>query len=1066
MHADARMAHMLAPLPFFRWLEAHVALPAPSRRRVMSSESSSVRWVDAVCLFLLAFPLLLPLHAHAEVLLGYLTGPNNLPVTGATLTIRSTKGEPRVLLTDGQGFFRISDLSPGSTYRIDVSADGYAPFSQADVQVLSGRKTHVSLRLTPSRPGVGTVTELADPSSLDASHNLILESRTHSSLLLRPGLSSWLTRASLVSRESLLASTLGPTPSGLTVAGSGFSEQLYRLDGVDITHPLTGQSALELPIELLDRAEVSLAGMPTLDGDVTGGVIEAASRFGGNHVSGDLFLYVIPWQEAGPGLTEGSGAGTGALTRQDRLVLETQIGFGLGGALLGDRIWFFFGAAPRVGIDQTDRCIAPLESDQTDACQALSASDGLADTDTLTGRTRTYTTRLDVPGLARLTFNLTPDQTLQLGAYGQEQERWGIIRPRTDFETGLNGDPSTWLGEDRGLTLGGGARYQLRLPTFRTRVVLRAGYLRTQEQRFPDTTDREADGVADGSIQHTQWLDPTAISDTACGTDLCTRPGWSTGGYGELHDRTATRLELRGQVSTRFPELLGDHLGTVGAGWKQESFVHLTGLTGGSLLERSAVSGGELLASQTLQNSAKGQVTRTGSTQAASGFLEDRWQLLPFIEVRPGVRFLSQALLKADGTGYTLATAGSVRFAGRFLYSVLDQAGQLDLSLSGHRSALPLWLWESVLATPDRSVAEVVIPAAERWQGAGEPQAQTLFVSPKPSSSWIVDGSATLPALQEVSVRWKQALPLGLTFQAGAMQRTLTSTVDAVLHLKGVVWLTRPGRSAEDGATDLDRCFEASVQGTMQTYCLSEPNRRFIGYSARLERTPPDPGGVWLLADYTWSSLTGASPGWTAHAAGTDPYAMQTWYAWEVLSESISTDPAVAAAFRSGVLPLDRMHRGRLELAFEFPIGLRLGGGLQVRSGMPLDVRVPGSWVAGGLPRLWSPGAAGRTDWVIEDALQVGYRRALGSRRDVTLTATVFNPLNRRDVIRVDPRALLTGAPAAASADAWSEEALPDSGCTQAGSMESQDCQTNPSFGEALEVQGPRTVQIMARFSF
>jgi hypothetical protein len=104
----------------------------------------------------------------AGVLQGQVLDPSGAAILRATVTVTSESGAVRTAETDGQGRYRIDELSPGA-YTVRVGSAGFAQFERTNFEILAGRSHTLGVQLQIQRETQNiTVSETArvevDPS--------------------------------------------------------------------------------------------------------------------------------------------------------------------------------------------------------------------------------------------------------------------------------------------------------------------------------------------------------------------------------------------------------------------------------------------------------------------------------------------------------------------------------------------------------------------------------------------------------------------------------------------------------------------------------------------------------------------------------------------------------------------------------------------------------------------------------------------------------------------------------------------------------------------------------------
>ena len=105
--------------------------------------------------FFLVF-LLLGLAVSASEVSGRVLGPDDVPLPGVSLTLRSPAGESFVLGTDENGLFRFTRLSPGP-YRLLAEIPGFDSYLLENLEVSGESGTPLTIMLVVHRIGSGPV---------------------------------------------------------------------------------------------------------------------------------------------------------------------------------------------------------------------------------------------------------------------------------------------------------------------------------------------------------------------------------------------------------------------------------------------------------------------------------------------------------------------------------------------------------------------------------------------------------------------------------------------------------------------------------------------------------------------------------------------------------------------------------------------------------------------------------------------------------------------------------------------------------------------------------------------
>jgi hypothetical protein len=283
---------------------------------------------------------------EAGRLVGKIIDPNGAAVVNATVTVRAVDtGIAREVTTDQEGFYTVAGLQPG-VYEIAVRASGFADRTQQiEVGVGSQKTVETQLSVTPLTgeetitPGSGGVEvktqgqHLADPISGRQIRELPTVTRDPYELV---NLSGNVTAAN--TRNGVNATgTSTDSPRGLSysINGQRPNTNNYLLDGgenIDVGTAGVGQN---VPLEAVQEIQVLTNGFPSDFGRALGGVINVATRAGGNSWRGSLFEFHRN-RELSTNSFENNALGI----PQGHLVAN-QFGYAVGGPLVKDRLFFF-----------------------------------------------------------------------------------------------------------------------------------------------------------------------------------------------------------------------------------------------------------------------------------------------------------------------------------------------------------------------------------------------------------------------------------------------------------------------------------------------------------------------------------------------------------------------------------------------------------------------------------------------------------------------------------------------------------------------------------------------------
>jgi hypothetical protein len=252
-------------------------------------------------------------------------------------------------VTDENGAFRLVNLSPG-TYKLVFTLQGFQTVIRDNVSLVAEQtvtlKVEIKLGNLEEAITITGQTALIDVKSTSKGMTLTKEmfdvlpkGRNFDGLVaVIPG----------AVNETLLG--------GLSIDGSSGGENMFYVDGQNTNSAFGGQGAQQAAFDFVDEVQVKASGYQAEFGGSLGGVINVVTRSGGNEFHGDVVGYY-----SGSAL-RGSERDTTILdpkitaptmrvfNYEDRnqALTDSRLegGFGLGGYLIKDKLWFYVNALP------------------------------------------------------------------------------------------------------------------------------------------------------------------------------------------------------------------------------------------------------------------------------------------------------------------------------------------------------------------------------------------------------------------------------------------------------------------------------------------------------------------------------------------------------------------------------------------------------------------------------------------------------------------------------------------------------------------------------------------------
>ncbi len=264
------------------------------------------------------------------------------PVTNAQVVVTSTQGYNRALETDANGKASISVLPLGD-YSISVSKDGFESIENSPVEVSLGG-SGFSFRLYPSGTEETIVVTGARAIMLDVSQAATGAVFNVQEVASRIPVPRTITGIQLLAPQTSLGDTAFDTntsPANVSIAGGSVAENIFYINGMNVTNFRTGVGGGTVPFEFYDQVQIKTGGYQAEYGRATGGAVIAVTRSGSNELHGGASVYWEP-----NGLRSNAPDTYAALNRNDeRQNYEGNIW--ASGALIKDRLFFFGFFNPR-----------------------------------------------------------------------------------------------------------------------------------------------------------------------------------------------------------------------------------------------------------------------------------------------------------------------------------------------------------------------------------------------------------------------------------------------------------------------------------------------------------------------------------------------------------------------------------------------------------------------------------------------------------------------------------------------------------------------------------------------
>lgn len=283
--------------------------------------------------------------------------------------------------TDGAGSFILPALPPG-TYSLTITASGFRTFKKVGIELSVGRLPSMEITLE-----VGTVAETIEVSgaavTVDVTQSKVATNVSKEVIDNMPkgrSFQSLIPFAAGARMEPMQGGTSN-RDNGFQIDGATDSENVYMVDGVNITNIQNGGVGKSFQMDFVEEVQIKSSSFEAEYGGAMGGVINTIPKKGSNNWHGSILMYLRTnavnandpcasgYTSGGTGSNAGfsttcglrlnpSLAGLNQGTRLDgipeyyvpqkdqRRILEP--GFEIGGALLKDKLWVYTSFLPNL----------------------------------------------------------------------------------------------------------------------------------------------------------------------------------------------------------------------------------------------------------------------------------------------------------------------------------------------------------------------------------------------------------------------------------------------------------------------------------------------------------------------------------------------------------------------------------------------------------------------------------------------------------------------------------------------------------------------------------------------
>jgi len=207
------------------------------------------------------------------------------PLPGVTVEATSPKLVGKAAtVTDATGTYRLMAL-PSGTYEITYSLQGFKTLVRKDVVLELSQTLVINVTMEPAAIEE-QVTVVGQSPLIDVKSTVKGQVMTKETFMALPRGRSF---------DSLISTIPGVQNEGITgglsVDGATGTENMWYVDGADVTNIHLGTRAQNVVLELVDEVKVTASGYNAEFGGSMGGVVNVITRSGGNTFHGDVMAY-------------------------------------------------------------------------------------------------------------------------------------------------------------------------------------------------------------------------------------------------------------------------------------------------------------------------------------------------------------------------------------------------------------------------------------------------------------------------------------------------------------------------------------------------------------------------------------------------------------------------------------------------------------------------------------------------------------------------------------------------------------------------------------------------------
>jgi len=1000
-----------------------------------------------------------------------------VPDVVVTVTSPALQGE-EIAVTGKNGDFRVSNLPPGE-YTIRMDKESYRPYARGGVRVRADVTLRVDTQLLPE--GLKTdIVVIARAPTVDVGSTqtgaTIDREFVRRVPTIRPGGKGSETRS--IEAAAATAPQAKADGYGTSIAGTTSPENNYVVDGLSVNDPAYGVLGTPLTMEFVDQLNIITGGYLPEYGKSTGGILNAVTMSGSDKFETSIWGYLSPGTLNGTRKTIRTEGSTIDVQPGDTNIYD--FGFGIGGPIAKEKLWFYLGADFAVVNRNFTRSLRRIADYDAEGNPVVDA-EGFTVTEELPGTSKNYlaesrtlqlfgklTYRLDKSNRLSLTLLAGPRWSGGNGDFGIDDQSGGSLM-------NLGGDPKRVVIQD-GMTFDAMFKWNSDLIDDKLLLETSLGWHMQQKGTTPNDGSQIGSKTGQASEHGIVWrrtpnaagrtyhdirdfetlpADVAALCDTPEGaTNIrCPLTTYSSGGLGYMDDATLQRIGAR-SILTWLPEAAGTHVIKLGAELDYLGY-NLDKGYGGGILYRESISGGSFTdfraygyltgPDEEVPIDVSGSDTFSTSLGA---FLQDSWTLTKGLTANLGVRWDAQWLQNHDGdTVIALANEWAPRL-GLVLDPTGDGGAKIFTNLALFYESIPLDLLDRA-GSGDPTIISVKAKAACDPSDPDQVNTTCLeddsrFVINGPESPdqlWFAYGAGRTAVDPNLQAQSSWEFVGGAEYDLGRLSNVFNDLRAGVLYTKR--WM--------------NNVIEDMSRDEAQTYFIGNPGSGIAKDFSKAERDY-DALTIYFMKEF--------SECWLLQGSYTASW-LKGNYAGLFRPETGQLDPNINSDFdlksltvnRVGYLPGDNRHQFKLFGAHDIELAkghhLQPGYGFRLTAGNPTNLLGSHPLYGGDEVYVLPRGSGDRLPWVTSIDLSVGYEVEVTESFKLNFMVEIFNLFNFQAPTSQDETYTNSDVAPIRNGKKGDLAGMND--------LYGDPVEVNPNFGKTTSYQAPRTFRFGVR---